>query len=69
MTASLNHTLTASEWRRSGGVGGGEGIWEGKTLAKFYINYRFCLSTMGPVYQTFSLYINFSSLYRVYYSK
>ena len=75
ITASLNHTLTDSEWRRSGppwGGGGGlwgEGIWDGKTLAKFYINYRFCLSTMGPVYHNFSLYINLSSLYRVYFSK
>jgi hypothetical protein len=54
-----------------GGGGGlwGEGIWDGETVTKFYINCRFCLSTMGPVYQNFSLYINSSSLYGVYFSK
>lgn len=66
MSVSLNHTLTASECRLSGWGGG---IWDGKTLTKFYIICRFCSSTKAPVYQIFSLYINFSSLYRVYYSK
>lgn len=73
MTASLNHTLTASECRRSGArgreEGGEEEFWDGKTQAKFYINCQFCQNTKGPVYQIFGLYINFSSLYRVYYCK